>query len=89
MVRECKVYLNNPYVTVVKFNDINIQLPSIKREADMIFVKYENGKYSVVDKLEPENKEIKTEIVPKRNKVKKTTNSETLSEITDVKADVE
>lgn len=89
MVKECKVFLNNQYVTVIKFNDTDVQLPSIKKEADTIFVKYENGKYSVVDKLEPEKEEIKTEIVPRRNKVRKTTDLETLSEITDVKADVE
>lgn len=55
MTKECKVILNNSAVTVVKFGEIEVQLPSIQRDAKKVFVKFENDKYAVVDKLdEPE-----------------------------------
>lgn len=55
MIKECKVILNNSAVTVVKFGEIEVQLPSIQRDAKKVFVKFENDRYAVVDKLdEPE-----------------------------------
>ncbi len=55
MTKECKVILNNSAVTVVKFGEIEVQLPSIRRDAKKVFVKFENDRYAVVDKLdEPE-----------------------------------
>ena len=55
MTKECKVILNNSAVTVVKFGEIEVQLPSIQRDAKKVFVKFENDRYAVVDKLdEPE-----------------------------------
>lgn len=50
MVKECQVILNNDAVTVAKFGEIIIQFPSIKKDADTVFVKYEDGKYTIVDK---------------------------------------
>lgn len=50
MIKECKVLLNNEMVTVVKFDDVEIQLPSIHKNDKTIFVKYEDGRYSVVEK---------------------------------------
>lgn len=50
MVKECLVTLNNEVVTVVKYGDVDVQLPAIGKEAKTIFVACENGKYSVVDK---------------------------------------
>lgn len=50
MVKECSVILNNDRVTVVRFNDIDIQFPSIKRDAKAVYVQRENDKYSIVDK---------------------------------------
>jgi hypothetical protein len=55
MTKECKVILNNDAVTVVKFGEISIQFPSIHREVDTVFVKADNGRYSIVDKMEEEN----------------------------------
>lgn len=49
MVKECLVVLNNDVVTVVKFDDVDIQFPSIQKEAQTVFVNYESGKYSIVD----------------------------------------
>lgn len=55
MTKECTVLLNNSAVTVVKFGDVEVQLPSIQRDAKKVFVKFENDRYAVVDKLdEPE-----------------------------------
>lgn len=55
MIRECTVLLNNSAVTVVKFGEVEVQLPSIQRDAKKVFVKFENDRYAVVDKLdEPE-----------------------------------
>ena len=50
MVKECLVTLNNEAVTVVKFDNIDIQFPSIHKNEKTVFVKFEDGKYSIVDK---------------------------------------
>lgn len=50
MVKECLVKLNNDAVTVVRFGDTDIQFPSIHKDAKTVFVSYEDGKYSIVDK---------------------------------------
>ena len=52
MTKECTVLLNNSAVTVVKFGEVEVQLPSIQRDAKKIFVKFENDRYAVVDKLD-------------------------------------
>lgn len=52
MTKECTVLLNNSAVTVVKFGDVEVQLPSIQRDAKKVFVKFENDRYAVVDKLD-------------------------------------
>lgn len=50
MIKECSVRLNNEFVTVARYGDVDVQFPAIKRDTKTIFVNYENGKYSVVDK---------------------------------------
>jgi len=81
MVKICKVIQNNQYVTVVRFNGMEIQFPSIKRETDTVKVLAKDGKYTIVadDYVEKELKEEKVEkksqtkpATKKRNK--KTTN---------------
>lgn len=52
MTKECTVLLNNSAVTVVKFGEVEVQLPSIQRDAKKVFVKFENDRYAVVDKLD-------------------------------------
>ena len=76
MVKECKVLINNEEVTVVKFGDIEVQFPSIKKNCSSVFVNFENGKYSIVDKpIENKNSENKSKDSFKeiKNKEKKTT----------------
>lgn len=52
MIKECPVILNNTAVTVVKFDNIEIQFPSIHKNAEKVFVKYDNGKYAIVENFE-------------------------------------
>ena len=73
MIKDCNVLINNDAVTVVRFNGIDVQLPSIHRSAKTIRVCYSNGKYSVVDDdyIEPEFSEVEEK--PKKKRAKKTT----------------
>ena len=48
MIKECKVLLNNDAVTVVRFDNKEVQLPPIGHKADVVTVRCENGKYEVV-----------------------------------------
>ena len=61
MVKECPILVNNDQVTVVKFNNTDVQFPSIKKNCKSVFVNFENGKYSIVEKpvvnKEPEKKQ--------------------------------
>ena len=49
MVKECRVILNNDVLTVVRFDDIDIQFPSIGKDVETVFVKHENDRYTIVD----------------------------------------
>ncbi len=97
MIKECYVKLNNEAVTVVNFDGVDVQFPAIKREAKTVFVKFENGKYSITDKpveetkpvivednKETDNKETQTS---KGNGKKKTTNK--TAKVNEVKEDNE
>lgn len=53
MIKECPVILNNSAVTVVQYDNVKIQFPSIQKKVKTVFVKYENGKYEIVEKTEP------------------------------------
>ncbi len=73
MIKECPVLLNNEAVTVVKYGDAEIQFPSIKKDAKKVNVKFDNGKYSIVDdaaKAEPEIKPADEEPVKAKTKKK-------------------
>lgn len=72
MTKECKVILNNDVVTVVKFDEKEVQLPSVHRNADTLFVKHENGLYSIVDKMEDKFKDRGIQIPKKQRTNKKT-----------------
>ena len=50
MIKECLVTLENGVVTVVKYGDTLVQLPSVHAKTETIFVEYKDGKYTVVDK---------------------------------------
>lgn len=74
MTKECKVILNNDAVTVVKFDGNEIQFPSIHRNAKSVFVKFDNGSYSIVDKMDNELKDNGNQVQKKPRTYKKTTN---------------
>lgn len=73
MTKECKVLLNNDAVTVVEFDSIKVQMPSIHKNAETIFVKFEDGKYSVVDSLSNTEDKPKKKATKKKTTVKKET----------------
>ena len=52
MIKECKVILNNDAITVVRFDDTDVQFSSIAKDTKTVNVKYDNGKYSIVDHAE-------------------------------------
>lgn len=72
MVKECIVKINNDVVTVVTYGDIDVQFPSIHKDAKTLFIDYENGRYTIVDKDYKPN----DATVEKKSTKKKTTNKE-------------
>ena len=50
MVKECTIKLNNDAATVATYDDVDVQFPSIHKDAKTVFVNYEDGKYTIVDK---------------------------------------
>ena len=76
MTKECEVILNNDEVTVVKFDGKEIQFPSIHKNAKTVFVKVDNGTYSIVGKMENESKDSGVQNQKKPRTYKKTTNVE-------------
>lgn len=78
MIKECLVKLNNEFVTVVAFGDIDIQFPSIHKNVKTVFVNFEDGKYFIVDKY---NKSKDTSVSKKKNVRKKTTVDEVTKEV--------
>lgn len=66
MIKECKVILRNHLIMVVLYGDKKIQMPTDNTNKQTVYVKKENGKYILVDKLE-EVKSPKYE-KPKKNK---------------------
>lgn len=61
MLKECKVLLNNEAVTVIQYDDIQVQIPAIGRKASVVKVK-DDGHYTVVpdDYSEPVEKRPRT-----------------------------
>jgi len=80
MTKECPVILNNKAVTVVRFDNIEIQFPSINKDAKTVFVKHEDGKYTIVENIEIEEEVV---ISHKKRNFKKTTVDENPVEETD------
>lgn len=83
MVLKCPVLLNNDAVTVIKFNDVEVQIPAIERQASIVTVRFDNGKYSVVDdNYSEESNVVDTPVYKTSKKIKKTTTVEnTVSDI--------
>lgn len=72
MIKECAVKLNNNYVTVVVYENIEIQFPAIHKSVDTVYVKSENDRYSIVDDME----ETVIDEKPKRKSASKKTTIE-------------
>lgn len=75
MIKECKILKANEYMTLVKYGDVDVQLPSVHTKEQTVIVSYENGKYFVVDN---EYKKTARQAQPKS---KKTTNKITVKPI--------
>lgn len=67
MIKECIVKLNNDAVTVVSYDGIDVQFPSIHRDAKTVRVKYTNGRYCVVS---DDYKESEQDTIPAKSKKK-------------------
>lgn len=86
MTKLCTVILNNEAVTVVKFDNIEVQLPSIHKDVKSVYVKYDNNRYTVVENIEDEKEEIVISHKKKNQKkttVENTTVAETEETVTD------
>ena len=66
MIKNCKIVSSNDCTTVVRFGDIEVQLPSIGRNVGYVNVEYANGKYRVVPATETPVKDVAS--TPKKNK---------------------
>lgn len=73
MVKECLVVLNNDLVTVARFDDKDIQFPSVRKDVKKVFVNYENGRYSIVDENFKSESAPKVKTTKKKGAAKKTT----------------
>lgn len=82
MTKECKVLMRNELVMVVDFDGKEIQMPSDHTDKDIVFVKYENDRFSIVDKLEKEKKPVKIKPVSRVKKQKKVTEVELADDVT-------
>lgn len=78
MIKECKVILCNQAVTVVLFDGVEVQLPSVKQVTSTAYVKLENDNYTIVSKEEYEAS--KKPIIRRKEKAK-VFSEETLEEI--------
>lgn len=54
MVVKCPVIINNGVVTVVKYNDIEVQLPFIGDNIKYVNIDFRDGKYVIVKNNKPE-----------------------------------
>lgn len=49
MTKKCKILWRNEAVTVVKYDNIDVQLPAIKEDADEIYVKRDGYSFTITD----------------------------------------
>ena len=74
MVKKCKVIVNNDAVTVFDFNGVEVQVPSIKKNAAFVNVLFKDGQYKVVEDDYVESPAVTTKNVGKKKAgAKKTT----------------
>lgn len=72
MIKNCRVLINNEAVTVIDYDGVQVQIPSINREAQFVNVTFKNGHYTVVDDSYTEIEPVIDE-KPKKKANKKTT----------------
>ena len=70
MVKTCSVILNNDAVTVINYDGIEVQIPSIRRNVKSVNVLYKDNKYIVVDDDYKEEKPEKKEKAKKKKTTK-------------------
>lgn len=80
MTKECKVLMRNEFVMVIDFDGKEIQMPSDHKDTNTVFVKFENDRYSITDKLE-EKKIEKVKPVLRVKKQKKVTEVELADDV--------
>lgn len=77
MILDCPIIMINDVVMVVRFNNTEVQLPSIGKNAKIVRVMLENGKYSVVsNSCSPKDQCNDAIVKNKRKNTKKTTTDE-------------
>lgn len=89
MTKLCPVILNNEAVTVVKFNNIEVQLHSIHKDVKNIYVKYDNDRYAIVENIEEYEKKEVVISHKKRNQKKTTVENITVAETEETVIDAE
>lgn len=70
MIKRCPVLLNNAAVTVVKYDDTDVQLPAVGRDMKYLEVDFTDGKYEIVD---GKQKKVVEKAADKKIENKKTT----------------
>lgn len=79
MIKNCKVIINNKAVTVIKYGDIEVQIPPIKRNADFVRVIKKDNNYIVVDDNYTESAKVES-VKTKKKPNKKTTVKKSVDE---------
>lgn len=77
MIKKCRVLINNEAVTVIDYDGIKVQIPSIKRTVDSVMIVKQNGKYNVVDDNYTETTKQTTKSKNKNSNKKTTANKDT------------
>lgn len=81
MIRKCPVLLNNDHVTVVRFDDVDVQLPAIGVDEKYVNVSCENGRYEVVAEAAEHTEIVEAEKPQPKSKKKKTTKQENVETV--------
>ena len=79
MIQKCKVTYHNKFLNIIvfEFKNKEIQMTlDIPEGTKVVYIKYENGKYSVVSEQEYNNSKISTKNVQKTAKEKTSEKSE-------------
>lgn len=67
MIKECDIILQNNKVAVVLFDRSKIQIPHSEIIGDKAYIKYENGKYTVVPKEDFNKQKLNAKVKTKKN----------------------